>query len=289
MDHTGYWMCKRRKLSGGSHVLANSSSSYYNDSWEEQAFAEDSSGMLGGCIWPPRSYSCSFCRREFKSAQALGGHMNVHRRDRARLKQSPDDQQSPCTQLGIEYPPQVCTMVCNPNPNPNIVASPLSPSRVSAASVQDNCGEHAFISQSFVPPHQKCSFFSSHHTLSVHDILDLKLERENLRLGEMGCQVKRIMPSSAVNSLDLVGLQSQAENSVGNEEVSTKRRRTDMSLPLFISPDLGKRRIDTSLPFFIKTSYCDRQQLQSEVHGLGPSPKEDLDLELRLGDRPKVK
>ncbi|CAO2825545.1 unnamed protein product [Amaranthus hypochondriacus] len=40
-----------------------------------------------GLIWPPRSYSCSFCKKEFKSAQALGGHMNVHRRDRALLKQ----------------------------------------------------------------------------------------------------------------------------------------------------------------------------------------------------------
>ncbi|XP_031106935.1 probable transcriptional regulator RABBIT EARS [Ipomoea triloba] len=38
--------------------------------------------------WPPRSYSCSFCKREFRSAQALGGHMNVHRRDRAKLKRS---------------------------------------------------------------------------------------------------------------------------------------------------------------------------------------------------------
>ncbi|XP_074574048.1 uncharacterized protein LOC141830536 [Curcuma longa] len=35
--------------------------------------------------WPPRSYACTFCRREFKSAQALGGHMNSHRRDRALL------------------------------------------------------------------------------------------------------------------------------------------------------------------------------------------------------------
>ncbi|CAL9205991.1 unnamed protein product, partial [Musa hybrid cultivar] len=44
--------------------------------WKEEAYS-----------WPPRSYSCNFCRREFRSAQALGGHMNVHRRDRARLKQ----------------------------------------------------------------------------------------------------------------------------------------------------------------------------------------------------------
>lgn len=53
------------------------------------AFGEDvvSGGGLG-FAWPPRSYSCSFCTREFRSAQALGGHMNVHRRDRARLKQA---------------------------------------------------------------------------------------------------------------------------------------------------------------------------------------------------------
>ena len=44
---------------------------------------------VNGFPWPPRSYTCSFCRKEFKSAQALGGHMNVHRRDRARLRQSP--------------------------------------------------------------------------------------------------------------------------------------------------------------------------------------------------------
>ncbi|WMV43394.1 hypothetical protein MTR67_036779 [Solanum verrucosum] len=42
-----------------------------------------------GTTWPPRSYTCTFCRREFRSAQALGGHMNVHRRDRARLHQAP--------------------------------------------------------------------------------------------------------------------------------------------------------------------------------------------------------
>ncbi|XP_020593831.1 transcriptional regulator TAC1-like [Phalaenopsis equestris] len=30
-----------------------------------------------------RSYECNLCRRGFLNAQALGGHMNIHRRDRA--------------------------------------------------------------------------------------------------------------------------------------------------------------------------------------------------------------
>ncbi|KAJ4885936.1 Transcriptional regulator TAC1 [Raphanus sativus] len=34
-----------------------------------------------------RSYICSFCVRGFSNAQALGGHMNIHRRDRANLRQ----------------------------------------------------------------------------------------------------------------------------------------------------------------------------------------------------------
>uniref|UniRef100_J3LVM9 C2H2-type domain-containing protein n=1 Tax=Oryza brachyantha TaxID=4533 RepID=J3LVM9_ORYBR len=51
-------------------------------------------GMAAGLIsWPPQrsssSYTCGYCRREFRSAQALGGHMNVHRRERARLRQCP--------------------------------------------------------------------------------------------------------------------------------------------------------------------------------------------------------
>ncbi|TVU07130.1 hypothetical protein EJB05_47172, partial [Eragrostis curvula] len=51
--------------------------------------------LAGSCFsWSPSqrspstsAYTCGYCRREFRSAQALGGHMNVHRRDRARLRQ----------------------------------------------------------------------------------------------------------------------------------------------------------------------------------------------------------
>ncbi|KAL8094156.1 hypothetical protein AgCh_035866 [Apium graveolens] len=34
-----------------------------------------------------RLYKCTFCGRGFSNAQALGGHMNIHRRDRARMKE----------------------------------------------------------------------------------------------------------------------------------------------------------------------------------------------------------
>ncbi|KAK6940707.1 hypothetical protein RJ641_030238 [Dillenia turbinata] len=33
-----------------------------------------------------RSYECVFCKRGFTTAQALGGHMNIHRKDRAKNK-----------------------------------------------------------------------------------------------------------------------------------------------------------------------------------------------------------
>ncbi|ESR48865.1 hypothetical protein CICLE_v10033532mg [Citrus x clementina] len=104
-----YWMwMKRQRDQILKYSFSDSSSS---SSWEEKAFAEDAAARsLGGCIWPPRSYSCSFCRREFKSAQALGGHMNVHRRDRARLKNSlnksthhkcPSDHSSPSNNVVV--------------------------------------------------------------------------------------------------------------------------------------------------------------------------------------------
>ncbi|XP_062094320.1 transcriptional regulator TAC1-like [Humulus lupulus] len=46
--------------------------------------SEDQSGPAAH---QARSYSCSFCKRGFSNAQALGGHMNIHRRDRAIIRQ----------------------------------------------------------------------------------------------------------------------------------------------------------------------------------------------------------
>ncbi|KAE8662334.1 putative C2H2 and C2HC zinc fingers superfamily protein [Hibiscus syriacus] len=76
--------------------------------------------FLAGFSWPPRSYTCSFCKREFRSAQALGGHMNVHRRDRARLKQSPPSD--------LHGHPPFLNLNLNPNPNPNFTTTSSSSS-----------------------------------------------------------------------------------------------------------------------------------------------------------------
>ncbi|KAK7277525.1 hypothetical protein RJT34_22539 [Clitoria ternatea] len=68
-----------------------------------------------GTSWPARNYACSFCKREFRSAQALGGHMNVHRRDRARLRSSLSSWVSECPKP-------------NPSAKPNTTLLPPSSS-----------------------------------------------------------------------------------------------------------------------------------------------------------------
>ncbi|KAG9453110.1 hypothetical protein H6P81_006014 [Aristolochia fimbriata] len=312
MEQARYWMWTKRKLTAGSHVQAS-----FGDSWEEQAFAEDSAGALGGCIWPPRSYSCSFCRREFRSAQALGGHMNVHRRDRARLKQSPtphmeNHHQSSCTPLGLQYPSdQVCNLACN-NP-PNIIVNPNSPSRVSAPSTLENCSEHTLqqvspsYSSSTARSPQKASttlIFPSPSPPAakflITSSLDSKIDQSEIsRFRETGTsQVQKnniyAKPDVGVDSGDFRMLRSHPIVDAGvlddeEEIVSSKRRRIDVCFrtPIFNKsiPNERNRISASSLPFFNIKPHVQ----PAEVLGIGSSAMEDLDLELRLGDRPKVK
>ncbi|KAK2995920.1 hypothetical protein RJ640_029802 [Escallonia rubra] len=113
-----------------------------DDSWEVRAFAEDT-GNIMGTTWPPRSYTCTFCRREFRSAQALGGHMNVHRRDRARLHQAPPGSNAPTNTASSAFiiPTQelvanggLCLLYSIPNPNPIFSPTRDSPSTLLSAS-----------------------------------------------------------------------------------------------------------------------------------------------------------
>ncbi|KAE9592056.1 hypothetical protein Lalb_Chr19g0125211 [Lupinus albus] len=49
-----------------------------------------------------------------------------------------------------------------------------------------------------------------------------------------------------------------------------------------------KRRKDASVPFFPKQSSDDTIHMQSQMFEFSPNSIEELDLELRLGYRPKV-
>lgn len=50
---------------------------------EENERSEQNDQMGAG-----RSYECEYCKRGFTTAQALGGHMNIHRKDRAMKRPS---------------------------------------------------------------------------------------------------------------------------------------------------------------------------------------------------------
>lgn len=298
-------MWTKRKHDFGSHVFAASvpNSSSYGDSWEEQAFAEDAAGALGGCIWPPRSYTCSFCRREFKSAQALGGHMNVHRRDRARLKQSPTPHievlphnhhfLNPCESL--DSPPQICTFLCNRNSDDSdqgvVLTSSTSPTRVSSTSPPTkiiDCEEKIlnapqFFSSIINENHRRSNIPSPQSRSNL--VADKYFHVPDLKIG--GNKVSKTSKSNGVAngehvkadlsvSLNLLLCRTHSNASDDAEEFRTcKRRRMDES---YI----------TSLP---KSTPADQGCLtQSNVPPkLSPNSIDELDLELRLGDPPKMK
>lgn len=61
---------------------------------DEESSSEEESGNNNSNSGRP--YECMFCRRGFTTAQALGGHMNIHRKDRA----SANNNNKPITSFG---------------------------------------------------------------------------------------------------------------------------------------------------------------------------------------------
>lgn len=51
---------------------------------EETDRSDQGEGGGGGV----KTYECVFCKRGFTTAQALGGHMNIHRKDKAKTRTS---------------------------------------------------------------------------------------------------------------------------------------------------------------------------------------------------------
>lgn len=296
MEQARYWMRTKRKHDFGSHVFASIPNPSYGDSWEEQAFAEDAAGTLGSCIWPPRSYSCSFCRREFKSAQALGGHMNIHRRDRARLKQSPTPRIEVLPHNHILNPsasldsPQICTFLYNRNSEDSdqavLLTSPSSPIRVSSFpptkrdSEEKILGAPRFFS-SLVHKNQKSNVSSPQSWSNL--VADEYFHASNLKNGDNngsktsksngranGEYVKSDLPVS----LNLLLCRSHSNVSDAEEFQSYKRRRID----------------ETSITLLTKSITSERCLSQTtDEPKLRPNSLDELDLELRLGDPPKLK
>ncbi|KAI8560583.1 hypothetical protein RHMOL_Rhmol04G0269100 [Rhododendron molle] len=251
MEKTNDWTWSKRKYNSISHLQPPTYPTSYRNSWEEQAFAVDAAGgLIGGCVWPPQSYSCSFCKREFRSAQALGGHMNVHRRDKARLNQSPyphnDETLHKHQDHDQDHIPNPCTSLgCNPNhPRPDrvVFSSPSLASRVfspAPLATQENRDERIFL-PTVSPPN------------SI----------ENLRI--------QSTPSSRTNLKMVVCLIRQAGDGEEKEEgMSCKRRRTADS-------NSSGDRNSTPLQSEVLDQHSSTSTEEEEE-------EEEVDLELRLG------
>ncbi|KAF1883925.1 hypothetical protein Lal_00038279 [Lupinus albus] len=258
----------------------NYPSSYDESSWEEKAFAKDASGF--GCIWPPRSYSCSFCRREFRSAQALGGHMNVHRRDRARLNQH---------QPTSPQQNETLSLVQNPLNSGYIYSSSLC----GLANTNNNITNPNYSD----PPHV---IASSSMVLTPSFNKDFREETsQNIPLYNSSIFHK----SSNISSKSLSNLSESGVDRIskGLDNDHKTDVAVSMNLNLFVCRDytpmqfetkeedlisFKKRRKDASVPFFPKQSSDDTIHMQSQMFEFSPNSIEELDLELRLGYRPKV-
>lgn len=313
MEQDQCWIQTKRKYSMSSNtniVTIPSSSSCYGDSWEEQAFAEDAAaGSLGGCIWPPRSYSCSFCRREFRSAQALGGHMNVHRKDRARLKQqTPNDQilfhhhhhhhqveienhhhhllQKPIIQSDHNY------LAYNSNlfPNPPLCGLVYEKTNPNSGLDLSSASKDLFREETLVSPFNSSESWSN---LPRDDRLcSPKFQREvdNDNLDEKvskGILDSRLRgkrenddESDLSMSLNLVLCKAhplvQFDEKTKEEDNCKKRMKIDSSS--------NQQLFSNS-----KSTFDHNQQnIQAKMFEFSPNSIEELDLELRLGTRSKV-
>ncbi|XP_075491293.1 zinc finger protein 10-like [Primulina tabacum] len=281
MEEARYWIWAKTTPDPNPQIVSAAMNSY-SDSWEEQAFAFDAAGTLGGCVWPPRSYSCSFCRREFRSAQALGGHMNVHRRERARLKQSPTISSS-TDRVAANYTSQICSLLYK-NPNLEIsdtlVSDPRNISiRVPSPPATKDTPAHSFFSPVFQQNLKSTKVSSTHPSWS-----SFVTDKKDRVLDSIKKQEKKsafIIETNSTEDYSTVDLSVSLDlevcltdmNGSNDEEVGGCKRRRIESKPL---------------SFFQQSSKKGRFR-ETDVFKLNSGSVEELDLELRLGDAPKVK
>lgn len=247
-------MLKQYYSSSSSSMNSVMSSS--SATWEEKAFAEDAAGSLGGggCIWPPRSYSCSFCMREFRSAQALGGHMNVHRRDRARLKQClHNTTTSTATPIATDHVPLLKTH------SRNFVAScPFSPPRASLTPYSSSNSSTTVAAPASWSDSKPAEQLEKNVTVMRSE------EEDHSIMDQDRDYVETDLTVGLINSV--VRGNKQFGGSCGEDASTCKRPKIASASAINSVP----------FPFFLQSATS--------------SMEADLDLELRLGDpTPKVK
>ncbi|KAG2631151.1 transcriptional regulator SUPERMAN-like [Panicum virgatum] len=244
-------------------------------SWEELAFAQDAAGHLGGCVWPPRSYTCTFCRREFRSAQALGGHMNVHRRDRARLRQcaSPDHeviQDAQKQQSSIASPPADHQLQLQPQPE-----SPLFRPKQQAVLISGP--------KSTFSDHQSCNKEGAVISTTTSPSFLSTIIKESTN------KVVISVPAATAGSKQALEIDDDDEE---EEEIVAERRRKRRRRVVHQQPE-------ALLPlFFLRSSKGVEHDAKVPQVIIRPSPnssslhlagRQEVDLELRLGSSiPKV-
>ncbi|KAI4338893.1 hypothetical protein MLD38_023900 [Melastoma candidum] len=285
MDRAQFMMWSKSRSGATNNVC--------DDSWEELAFAEDAARVHGGCAWPPRSYTCSFCRREFRSAQALGGHMNAHRRDRARLKQSPDPPPGVFHRVARpnlisqdSLPPQIRRFFLNPSPNTAADDSAM-PISSSVVLFQSEGGCH-FDLEKFLP-HLPTSLNESRDRTSAGVILfplgsnqfsgSTSEKNGKIPLNRKGDFRNQSWSNPAETDFPMSMSLAMKTRSFSSEE-------DDEDETVILTTTCKRRRRDEpSPPFILKP----RHRPTVSIDELSYSPGEGLDLELRLGERPKVK
>ncbi|KAI3896592.1 hypothetical protein MKX03_023167 [Papaver bracteatum] len=250
-------------------TIIKKSSNKVKETWEynRSTYNYEKESNLGCKLsWPPRPYTCSFCKREFRCAQALGGHMNVHRRDRARLNQS-----IPNCDINLEHANSFISH------NPDFHHPSSSTASITAFSIKPHFPPA-------YPPKIGYSFprsvTSTPPSITACSSLAPPTTDESIKTS-----------SIYVSSSSLI---SQSSRSKGQENVI---KSTTTSLPMMEL--LWDDRSQHQLKGFMNENYDHRHQYygdnyinMKQIDGastvrldleIGLCSKDDLDLELRLG------
>ncbi|KAI3996777.1 hypothetical protein MKX01_041077, partial [Papaver californicum] len=249
-------------------ILINNSKNKVKETWEYNKSTTYNHGKetFGSKFsWPPRHISCSFCKREFRTAQALGGHMNVHRRERARL----NNRSIPCWDINLQH-----ANFTRPNPN----------------NFHPSTSTTTFTNQYHFPPSASPPTFS--YSLPSSTTPDPSITACSSSAPPSADENIRIKSSSSI----FLSPSSFGQSSSSKGLLENAKKSISTSLPL-METSLEVLGDQHQLKGFMHENCNDRHQYYcgnsntKNIHGeivrldleIGLCSEDDLDLELRLG------